>query len=133
MRKATVTSEMDSACARNDGGSTASGTTLGVAVSLTEISTRIAFVAGLALVALLVIGWRKTAKDSLRAPVDGFETGGAETGIEYLTGSDVRRLAAGKLLRVLGLGAIAVLIGIVLSLGASLSVSWLVTNILDRL
>lgn len=128
MRKATVTNEMDRACARNDGGSTAPGTTLGVAVSLTEISTRIAFVAGLALVALLVIGWRKTAKDSPQAPVDGFETG-----IEYLTGSDVRRLAAGKLLRILGLGGIAVLIGIVLSLGVSLSVSWLVTNILDRL
>lgn len=133
MRKATVTNEMDRAWARNDGGSTASGTTLGVAVSLTEISTRIAVVAGLALVALLVIGRRKTAKDSLEAPVDGFETGGSEIGSEFLTCSEVRRLAAGKLLRVLGLGGIAVLIGIVLSLGVSLSVSWLVTNILDRL
>lgn len=133
MRKANVTAEMDSACALNDGGSTASGTTLVVAVSLTEISTRIAFVACLALVALLVIGRRKTAKDSLRAPVDGLETDGPEIGIEYLTASEVRRLAAGKVLRILGLGGIAVLIGIVLSLGVSLSVSWLVTNILDRL
>ena len=103
-------------------------------MSLTEISTRVAFVAGLALIALLVIGWRKTAKDSSAAPVDGFQREQhGQADVEYLTGADVSRLAGGKVLRVFGLGAIAVLLGIIVSLAISLALSFLVTNILDRL
>lgn len=103
-------------------------------MSLTEISTRVAFVAGLALIALLVIGWRKTAKDSPPTPVGGFELDEQpRPDIEFLSGSDVSRLAANKVVRVLSLGAIAIFVGIVLSLGISLFLSSLVTNILDRL
>lgn len=125
---------MATACDRNDGGRASPGTTLGVAVSLTEISTRVAFVAGLALFALLVIGWRKTARDSHRAPVGDLEAqpnGSPE--VEYLSSSDVSRLAASKLVRIVGLGGIAVLVGILSALVVSLSLSWLVTNIIDRL
>ena len=103
-------------------------------MSLTEISTRVAFVAGLALIALLVIGWRKTAKDSSATPVDGFQREHhGQTDHEYLTGTDVGRLAGAKVLRVLSLGAIAILLGIMVSLAISLALSSLVTNILDRL
>ena len=103
-------------------------------MSLTEISTRVALVAGLALIALLVIGWRKTAKDSPTAPVGRFELDEQhQTDVEYLSGSDVSRLAANKVVRVLSLGAIAVLVGIIVSLGVALFLSSLVTNILDRL
>lgn len=132
MRNATVTSEIAAAWARNDGGRTPSSTTLGVAVSLTEISTRVAFVAGLALLALLVIGWRKTARDSPRSPVGDVDHD-AGPDVEYLSSSDVRRLAAGKLVRIAGLGGIAVLVGILGALVVSLSLSFLVTNIIDRL
>ena len=103
-------------------------------MSLTEISTRVAFVAGLALIALLVIGWRKTARDSSPTPVDGFQQEQqGQAGVEYLTGTDVGRLAGSKVLRVLSLGAIAMLLGIMVSLAISLALSSLVTNILDRL
>ena len=103
-------------------------------MSLTEISTRVALVAGLALIALLVIGWRKTAKDSPTAPVGRFKLDEQhQADVEYLSGSDVSRLAANKVVRVLSLGAIAVLVGIIVSLGVSLFLSSLVTNILDRL
>lgn len=103
-------------------------------MSLTEISTRVAFVAGLALFALLVIGWRKTARDSPRAPVGDLETqpkGSLE--VEYLSSGDVSRLATSKLMRIIGLGGIAILVGILGALVVSLSLSWLVTNIIDRL
>lgn len=125
---------MAAAWERNDGGRTSSGTTLGVAVSLTEISTRVAFVAGLALFALLVIGWRKTARDTHGSPVgEPDPQPNTAPEVEYLSSSDVSRLAATKLVRIVGLGGIAVLVGIVSALVVSLSLSWLVTNIIDRL
>jgi len=131
---ATVTTGMATTWDRSDGGRGFAGGTFGNDMSLTEISTRIAFVAGLALIALLVIGWRKTAKDTPTAAGHGFVSDDAQhPDVELLTGTDVGRLAASKGLRVLGLGAIAILLGIVITLGVSLSLSFLVTNILDRL
>lgn len=103
-------------------------------MSLTEISTRVAVVAGLALFALLVIGWRKTAKDTSHTPVG--DTGPGESAavdVEFLSSTEVSRLAASKFARILSLGAIAALLGIILSLVMSLGLSWLVTNIVDRL
>lgn len=103
-------------------------------MSLTEISTRVAFVAGLALIALLILGWRKTAKDTPTTPIRRLESDdNGHSDVEFLTGSDVGRLAASKGVRFLSLGAIAILVGIVFALGISLSLSFLVTNILDRL
>ena len=108
-------------------------------MSLSEISTRVAFVAGLALIALLVIGWRKTAKNFPTTPVGTIDIENdhhpkdQHPDVEFLSSSDVGRLAAGKATRVLSLGGIAVLLGIIVALTLSMSLAWMVTNILDRL
>lgn len=43
-------------------------TTLSVAVSLTDLTTHAAWIAGLAMVALVLTGWRKNARASVRIP-----------------------------------------------------------------
>lgn len=101
-------------------------------MSLTDITTRVSIVAVLALVALVVIGWRKPAKAGLRTPRGPGETSSG-SGSDADGPVDLQEKAARKTLDVLGLGGVALVAGVVVSIVLSVSVAWLVTTFVSRL
>lgn len=118
---------------RSDNGDGWTPTTVPSRVSLTEISTRVAIVAGLALIALLIVVRRKPARYETDSPRDhvGWRTTG-ELGIDEADQAEIEPLRK-KALETMGLGAIAIFGGIVVAIVVSLSISWIVTNFLNRL
>jgi len=102
-------------------------------VSLTEISTRVAIVAALAVIALLVVVRRKPARNEDESPRDRVGGGTSEGwGVDEVVRPPVETLRR-KALGTLGLGAIAIFGGIIVAIAVSLSISWIVTNFLNRL
>jgi len=97
-------------------------------VSLTEISTRVAIVAGLALIALLIVAWRKPARPGPNSPRNVGEWTDEEVDHEAVVVSPRQ-----KALETAGLGAIAIFGGIMVAIVVSVSIAWIVTNFLNRL
>ena len=124
---------MPQAWDRSDNGDGPTPTTVSSRVSLTEISTRVAVVAGLALIALLVVVRRKPARYGDHSPRDlvdwSTDTVDDDTSTEALALRPWRRRG----LEMVGLGAIAIFGGIMVAIVVSLSISWIVTNFLNRL
>ena len=112
-------------------------------MSLTEISTRLAFVAGLAILALLAVGRRKPARetntpsrqDTLTNPTPPATDGGLldETHPMNAPRPEIKETIARKVLNATGLGGIALVSGIIAALVISMSVAYIVTNFVSRL
>jgi hypothetical protein len=95
-------------------------------VSITDITVRAAVIAGCALVALLVIGWRQPARGSssvARRPPEG------NTEPPAPLQQQIRRRA----LDLSALSGVALVLGVVVATVVSVVVSVIVTNIIDRL
>jgi len=123
-----VNAGMASACERSDNEADPCPTTVWGCVSLTEISTRVAIVAGLALIALLIVAWRKPARPRAVSPRNMAEW--AEDEVEHDPAVVSPRQ---KALETAGLGAIAIFGGIMVAIVVSVSIAWIVTNFLNRL
>lgn len=95
-------------------------------MSISDITVRVAVIAGCALVALLVIGWRQPARGTASTP----RSRSAEA-LEPPTTS--RQRIRRRALDLSALGGVALLAGVVVATLVSVAMSWLVTNIIDRL
>jgi hypothetical protein len=108
-------------------------------VSLTEISTRLALVAGLAMLALLVIGWRKPARNLPSSPRTNAEVGQSsqrlldQSNPLNAQAPELTETVARKVLDATSLGAIAVISGIVTAIVIATALSFIVTNVISRL
>ena len=107
-----------------------------LALSVDGLTVRAAFIAGLAIVALLLTGWRKPARAESRSPrgPSGRAPGGVA--VEHFDTPVYRR--PGALRRVLALmasGGISVLTGVLLAIMTSFAIAiaviWL-TNLLQQ-
>ncbi|MEI8391736.1 MAG: hypothetical protein WCG40_04480 [Actinomycetes bacterium] len=112
-------------------------------MSLTEISTRLAFVVGLAILALLAIGRRKPARETNTPSrqVTSTDPARPSTGGELLDEThplnaprpEIKETIARKVLNATGLAGIALVSGIIAALVISLSLAYIVTNFVSRL
>ena len=113
-------------------------------MSLTEISTRLGIIAGLAMLALLVIGWRKPARNfphPPRAEQQSRQSNQRQSAQRLLdesnplntTAPDLSETIARKVLDATGLGAIALVGGIVAAIVIATALSFIVTNVISRL
>ena len=107
-----------------------------LALSVDGLTVRAAFIAALAIVALLLTGWRKPARAESRSPRGPLRRDTAGIVVEHHDAPAYRR--PGVLRRVLALGAsggIGVLTGvisaIVVSFAIAMAVIWL-TNLLQQ-
>ncbi|MFM8855871.1 MAG: hypothetical protein ACKOI2_01430 [Actinomycetota bacterium] len=107
-------------------------------MSLTEISVRVAIVTVLALVALVAIGWRRSAPEYPRRPkpqgaarpTTSGDTPSRHGAFEI---EHVGRLTTRKVLDLVGLGSIAAFVGIMVALLTASIIAWMVTALLNRL
>ena len=97
-------------------------------MSVADITLRVALLAGLALAALVAVGWRKPAR-SPRAATR--EAAGREAPVEAWpsVGERTRR----RILDLIALGGIAVGVAFVGAIATALVISWTVTNVIERL
>lgn len=107
---------------------------LTLAVSVDGLTVRAAFIAGLALAALLLTGWRKPARAEPRSPRGpgdrvGIVVDHVDTPL-YRRPGVVRRLVAAVLSGGIGL-LVGVLTAIVLAFGVAWAVIWM-TSLLHR-
>lgn len=128
-----VTSGTATSCDRSDGATTREATTVSCCVSLTEISVRVAIVTSLALIALIVIGWRRPGTDYSGPPSRISAASESESAHLVDESPRVGRAASRKVFHLLGLGSIAAFVGIVIALVVSLSIAAMVTALLSRL
>ncbi len=111
------------------------GTIVGV-VSVTDLTTQAAWMAGLAIVALLLTGWRKNARAAARIPRESHlprrkwaPIGVAETTAPlYKRPSILRRIWA-----VVASSGLAIVIGVVIATVTAFGLAWLVTTMTDLL
>ena len=101
--------------------------------SLTDFTIRVSVVAGLALVALIVIGWRQPARARRSSPRGAENDSGHRPGTVDETPMTGGERWARRVLDVFGLGAISLVSGILLAIVIALAVSTVVTNVVDRL
>lgn len=107
-----------------------------IAVSVDGLTVRAAFIAGLAIVALLLTGWRKPARAEPRSPrgirtrsQSGVVVDHVDTPLYRRPGIVRRILAAGAS------GGIGILVGVLTAIILSFTVAWAViwmTNLLQR-
>jgi hypothetical protein len=126
--KARVIAGRAHAKVRVDGCDIESPTTVSCRVSISEISVRAAVVAGLALLALLLVAWRKPARPGTSTPPAHDESGWSEA-----TSAEISPSLRKKTLETAGLGAIAIFGGIATAIVVSIALAWIVTNFLNRL
>lgn len=101
---------------------------------LTDFTIRVSVVAGLALVALLVIGWRQPARARRSSPRTApGDSGHDEVGTAVDDPMTTGERWARRALDAFGLGMISLVGGILLAIVLALAVSTLVTNVVDRL
>jgi hypothetical protein len=107
-----------------------------LALSVDGLTVRAAFVAGLALVALLLTGWRKPARAEPRTPRTGPSSASGGFVVDHVDTPLYRR--PGIVRRILAAatsGGIGILVGIltaiVIAFGISFAVIWM-TNLLQR-
>jgi len=104
-------------------------------VSINELTIRMAWVAGLALVALLLAGWRKPARAQPKPPRDATATPRRVphevvhvVAEPYHAAGPVRRLFA-----VVASGGLAIVIGAVIATVAAFALAVIVTTLTDLL
>jgi hypothetical protein len=97
-------------------------------MSLSDITLRVAFLAGLALIALVAVGWRQPARRRVISPRDTPERNDSEE-ISETPGQQARR----RILDLASLGGIAVGVAFVVAIAVALVISSLVTNVIERL
>jgi hypothetical protein len=104
-------------------------------VSINDLTVRMAWLAGLAVVALLLAGWRKTARAQPKRPRSLFET---PKRVPYQVREAIAPpyQPAGPLRRVWSVVAssgLALVIGAVLATVTAFSLAWIVTTLTDLL
>jgi len=104
-------------------------------VSINDLTVRMAWIAGLAMLGLLFAGWRKTARAQPKSPRNPVET---PRRVPYQVVETVTQpyRPAGLLRRVWALVAssgLALLIGAVIATVAAFSLAWIVTTLTDLL
>jgi hypothetical protein len=124
-------------------GSVGLGVSVTLALSVSGITTRAALIAGLAIVALLLTGWRKPARAEPRSPRGVIERGlvyrsGPAPGfaVDHLDAPEYHRPGpVRRLLAAVASGGLALLFGvltaIVVSFGVAIAVIWL-TDLLQQ-
>ena len=103
------------------------GTVLG-GMSLSDITVRVALLAGVALIALVAIGWRQPARRRIVSPRDATDRGEIVEVPE-----SVAQQARRRILDLASLGGIAVGVAFVVAIATALVISSLVTNVIERL
>jgi hypothetical protein len=121
---------------RVDGGTTSLGaTTLGVVVSVTDLTAQAGWMAGLAIVALVLAGWRKNARAAPRVPRDSSlrrswqPIGIAETAVPLYKRPNVLR----RIWAVVAGSGLAVVIGAVIATIVAFGLAYIVTTLTDLL
>jgi hypothetical protein len=99
-----------------------------IVMSVSDITLRVALLAGLALAALVAVGWRKPARSPRANPRDG---AGREAPVEAWPG--VAERTRRGILDLIALGGIAVGVAFVGAIATALVISWTVTNVIERL
>src|SRR5690606_39040024 len=105
-----------------------------LALSVDGLTVRAAFIAALAMAALLLTGWRKPARAEPRSPRVGAHRSPSGVVVDHLDTPIYRRPNVVR--RVLALatsGAIAVLIGVLSAIIAAFGVAWAVIWMTDLL
>jgi hypothetical protein len=107
-----------------------------LALSVDGLTIRAAFIAALAIVALLLTGWRKPARAESRSPRGPLQRDGVGIVVEHLDTPRYRRPGPiRRVLAALASGGIGVLTGVLTAIAISFAVAvaviWL-TNLLQR-
>jgi len=103
--------------------------TIGCCVSVTEFTVRAAWIVGLALVALLCVGWRKSARAAPRIP-RGQRPPRAGIAVTELAAPTYRRTAIWRRVwAISGTGFLTVLTGAIIAIVTAFAVSWTVTTL----
>jgi heme A synthase len=104
-------------------------------VSINDLTVRMAWIAGLAVVALLLAGWRKTARAQPKRPRSPYETP-RRVPFELRESVAPPYHPAGVLRRVWAVAAssgLALVIGAVIATITAFSLAWIVTTLTDLL
>jgi hypothetical protein len=120
---------------RGEAGGEGEADTISFSVSITDLTTRAAWMVGLAVVALLFAGWRKTARATPRPPrvrravvgPAGFEV--SEVEAPYHRRTPVWR----KVWSIAGTTVITVVLGAALATVIGFSAAWTVTTLTELL
>jgi ABC-type nitrate/sulfonate/bicarbonate transport system permease component len=117
------------------GGAGRWGVNVSSCVSINDLTVRMAWIAGLAVVALVFAGWRKTARAQPKSPRNPIETPRrvpfevAETVTQpYRPASLLRRVWA-----VVASSGLALVIGAVIATVTAFTLAWIVTTLTDLL
>jgi len=98
-------------------------------VSVTEFTVRAAWIVGLALVALLCVGWRKTARAAPRIP-RGDRPARAGIAVTELAAPTYRRTPIWRRLWALSATSfLTVLTGAIIAIVSAFAISWAVTTL----
>jgi ABC-type nitrate/sulfonate/bicarbonate transport system permease component len=100
-------------------------------VSINDLTVSMAWIAGLAILALVFAGWRKTARAQpkpLRRPLDPPKRVPYEVAEPYRPAGVVRRLWA-----VVASSGLALVVGAVIATVTAFSLAWIVTTLTDLL
>src|SRR4051794_1279854 len=102
-------------------------------MSVTEFTTRAAWIVGLAMFALLCVGWRKTARAAPRLP-RGPRPPRAGIAVTELAAPAYRRTPIWRRVWALGsAGFLTVLTGALIAIVLAFAVSWVVTTLSELL
>ncbi len=105
-----------------------------LALSVESLTARTALIAGLAIVALLLVGWRKPARAQLKAPRAAAFRSSRPIPVEqqdtptYHRAGPIRRLLAAA-----GSGGIALVTGAVLAVVVAFAIAWAVISLTSLL
>ncbi len=116
-------------------GASGAGSSVWSCVSITDVTVRMAWLAGLAIVALALAGWRKTARAQPRGPRSPTATP-RRVPFEVTQGIARPYHAAGPLRRVwaaVASSGLAVVIGAVFATVIAFSLAWMVVTLTDLL
>ena len=117
-------------------GGVGTGVNVSSCVSINDLTVRMAWLAGLALVALVLAGWRKTARAQARRPRRPTDSPPRRVPFEVVASAAPPYHAAGPLRRVWAVVAssgLAIVIGAVLATVTAFSLAWAVTTLTDLL
>lgn len=96
-------------------------------MSLSDITLRVALLAGVALIALVAVGWRQPARRRIVSPRDS-PRHSRDIDVVGTLDRRIRR----RVLDLTALGGIAVGVAFVVAIAAALVISSLVTNVIER-
>ena len=97
-------------------------------MSLSEITLRVGLLAGVAMIALIGVGWRQPARRRIVSARDSGNRGASDEVEDALVERTRRRI-----LDLASLGGIAVGVAFVVAIASALVISSLVTNVIERL